>query len=520
MLRVFIAIACVLASTAAGLAQQWQADLHTLANTAPGPEQDALIARIVSAEPDWGEVMTEIQSMTFPDAAGGEWFLDSATCIDGVRRPYVVYVPSGYNPQSPTPMLVHLHGVVGRPFIDPDPTQYVGNTALMEDAEKSGWFVLFPFGQEGAVWWDEVGMTNIAGQIRMMKSRFNIDDNRVYVSGISDGASAAFLYAMIRPTDFAAFAALNGSMGVGSEDGGHSTYAPNMANSSIYVTSADRDNYYPTSQMQKTIAMAEKAGANILYRKLQGEHIGSIIDYDYSDVFDYLAQHIRNSSPDTIIWETATPEFGVCKWLAIDEITTDEPADWHVDYNVALVDSTISIGFWPNDTFPGPGLMVASLSEGDRLSRRVGLQKGDIVINGNGMPIDSMADLNTFKATLKRGAAVSLTVKRDGKEIVLSGRMPAPRNYLIFMRDKPSAMIRAAYRDNRFDIQGSRVGAFRIRIDAQMIALDKNVVVTFNGNAIYDGRVEPDIGYMLRDYLANRDRMLVYVNEISLRPVI
>jgi predicted peptidase len=303
-----IAAACILYLFQGASAQDWRTQFGTLVKKPAGPERDSIIARIVSTGPGWREVMTEIESvmteiesLIFSDTTRGRALPGSTTCIDGVDRPYVIYVPSSYDPKIPTPMLVHLHGVVMRPNINPNPDEYIGNAAIMAEAEKMGWFVLFPFGQNEASWFDEVGMANIMSLVRTAKVNFNIDDDRVYLSGLSDGASAAFLFAMVMPTDFAAYAALNGTMSTSNDEGGFSTYAPNMANTHIYVTTADRDRYFPTAQMERTIAMAEKAGAKILYRKLKGEHIPSIIDFEYSDMFDYLGQHPRNSSPDTII---------------------------------------------------------------------------------------------------------------------------------------------------------------------------------------------------------------------------
>jgi hypothetical protein len=181
------------------------------------------------------------------------------------------------------------------------------------------------------------------------------------------------------------------------------------------------------------------------------------------------------------------------------------------------VDSTISIGFLPDDTHPGPGVKIGALADGDYLARRIGLQLGDIIINGNRIEIENMADINKFKATLQRGSEVALTVMRGENEIALQGRMPPPENYLVFKREKPSALARAVHTDNQFDIQGSCVGAFHILINPKMVDLDKNVVVIFNGEKIFDGKIKPNIDYMLRDFLANRDRKLVFVNEVSLR---
>jgi len=496
----------------------WQDEFDTLISTPPGPEQDSLIAEIVEANPTWNDVMEEIASISFPDTAKGHAFLRWTTCIDGVSRPWVIYVPSSYNPAQPSPMLVALHGSVARPDLIPDPKVWAEGTDYVPLAEKRGWFILFPMGQAGATWWDEVGMTNVLTLVRTAKIDYNIDDNHVYLGGFSDGGSAAYLFAMTMPTDFAAFMALNGHIGVGSEDGNLPTYATNFFNSPVYATSTDRDQLYPTNQVEKTINLAKKADGNILYRKLQGEHNINDVKSEFPAIFDYLEEHPRNRFPESIIWETAVPGFGVCKWLAIDEITVDDPAAWYADYNMALVDSSIAIGFSPVDTFSGPGVMVAALVNGDYLAKRIGLQTGDIIIKGNDSTIANMDDLVKFKATLHRGDAVSLIIKRGTDEIILRGRMPAPHNYFLFKREQPSAVAKATFSNNRFDIQGSRVGAFRILINPAMVDLDKNVMVTFNGKTIFDNKVKPDIAFMLRDYLDNRDRKLVFVNEIKLRP--
>jgi predicted esterase len=519
MPRLLIAIASVLLWISAASAQTWQAQFDTLIQTPPGPVRERLIADIAADRPAWKEVVAKIASIPFPDTARGGAFLRQTQCIDGATRPYVIYVPSTYDPKSPAPMLIILHGSVSRPQIIPDPMKWAENTAYIQFSEKRGWFVLFPMGQAGATWWDEVGMTNVMTLLRTTKIDFNIDDDRVYLGGFSDGGSAGFLFAMTMPTDFAAFVALNGQMGVGSEDGGLPTYATNFYNSHIFATTTDRDQLYPTYQMERTIAMAKKAGAKIYYRRLEGEHDFNAIAGELPALFDYLEKHPRKSFPDTIVWETAVKGFGVCKWLAIDDITIDEPASWYVDYNVGLVDSSIAIGFQPADTFSGPGVMVAALADGDYLARRIGLRPGDVIIGGNEIAISNADDLVKLKATLRRGADVMLIVLRGVNELVLRGSMPAPKNYFLFNREQPSAVAKASFSNNRFDIQGSRVGAFRILINPEMIDLSKNVVVIFNGKKIFDDRVAPDIAFMLRDFLANRDRKLVFVNELNLRPV-
>ncbi len=82
----------------------------------------------------------------------------------------------------------------------------------------------------------------------------------MWLGGFSDGASAAFLYGMVAPNDYAAFVALNGHMGVGSLDGNLPTYAPNLANTPVYAVTTFDDPLYPARVMRRTIEMAREAG--------------------------------------------------------------------------------------------------------------------------------------------------------------------------------------------------------------------------------------------------------------------
>jgi hypothetical protein len=71
MLRPLVAVARALFAFVDASAQDWRGQFSTLVGTPRGSERDSLIARIVSAWPDWHEVMTEIESLTFSDTTKG-----------------------------------------------------------------------------------------------------------------------------------------------------------------------------------------------------------------------------------------------------------------------------------------------------------------------------------------------------------------------------------------------------------------------------------------------------------------
>jgi hypothetical protein len=266
--------------------------------------------------------------------------------------------------------------------------------------------------------------------------------------------------------------------------------------------------------MRPTIDMARSAGGEIFYRELEGEHSFSYSEEELPRITAFLERHPRNPLPSRVVWETAKKEYGRCRWIAIDEITLNTPADWHHDFNTPLVDDRITIGFIADGSFEGTGVRVDKLAGEGTLAERSGLQPGDIIIRGDKKDIANMDELVAFKATLNRGDFTEMTVMRDGEELVLSGQIPEVVYHYVFKRQRPSGIVKASFSGNRVDVKTSRVGKFRILVHPDMFNLDRNITVTVNGDVLFDNLVEPDIEYMLRRFLENRDRKTLFVTDI------
>jgi len=125
-----------------------------------------------------------------------------------------------------------------------------------------------------------------------------------------------------------------------------------------------------------------------------------------------------------------------------------------------------------------------------------------------------MATTRRGTGTVERGDVFEMTVLRDGGEVVLRGELPEVAAYFIFKRDVPSAAVRADFSANRIEVETSRVGAFHILVHPDMIVLDQSLVIEVDGETVFDDIVRPDLGFMLDNYLDNRDRKLLYVAEV------
>jgi poly(3-hydroxybutyrate) depolymerase len=512
---VLMLLVAVVAAPFTARGSDWKADLAELLSTPEGAEIEGALDRVVRSAPDWTSVALALESLEFPGVpAAGEPSLRSSVCTDTVERPWVLLVPPGYDPSVPTPLLVVLHGGASQAEIPDDPVGEVRDNEFAAWALENGWISVFPFAQAGATWWEDVGMANVRSIVRTAKRELNIDDDRVWMCGFSDGASAGFLNAMLTPGDYAAFVALNGHMGVGSLDGNLPIYAPNMAATPIFATTTFDDGLYPSRKMRESFKMAMAAGADILYRELPGRHDFDDVAGELPSIARFLERHVRDPFPSRITWEAARGEFGACRWFVIDEVLAVDAADWHVDHNVSMIDDRVTVGFHPDYEFEGPGILVSSLSDGDYPARRIGLASGDVIVRAGAVRTDSLANLNEWKTTVSRGDPFTLTVLREGEEVVLGGTLPEPSAYFIFKRDVPSAAARVSFAANRVDVATSRVGALRVLVHPDMVAMGENLVIAVDGVVVHDAPVEPDVEFMLRNFLENRDRRLVYVAEV------
>jgi hypothetical protein len=319
------------------------------------------------------------------------------------------------------------------------------------------------------------------------------------------------------PNDFAAFVALNGHMGVGSLDGDLPTYANNMAATPVYAVNTGLDRLYPADVMRRTVAMARGAGADIYYKEY--DEIGHEFTYAEQElplIADFLERHPRDPFPHGLTWEAADKVFGQCRWFRIDKPTTAKPAPWHGDHNVAMVDDRVTFGFFHDAHYEGDGVKVQELIEDDCLARRLPLVAGDIIVRCNEKDIETLDDLDEFKTTIKRGDRVSVRVIREGVRTDLAADMPDPVHYLLFKRHRPSAKAKVSFEANRVSVEGSRLGSFSLLLHPEMFHFDQRVVVEVDGEVVFDDFVEPNVEFILRSFLHNRDRRLVYVAELSI----
>ena len=239
---------------------------------------------------------------------------------DRVDHYYAVNVPAGYDPAKKYQVRFQLHGgVMGRATNQPRNDGSIGN--LAGPAEQ---FYVLPYGWADAPWWSDDQVLNFSAIVDSLKRTYNIDENRVALAGVSDGATGLYYIAMHDTTPYASFLPLNGFiMVLANPDTGirSQLYPNNIRNKPWYAINGGRDRLYPISAVEPYVRHLMKAGVSIEYHPQPlGEH-NTAWWPDMKESFEqFVAAHPRDPSPARLTWETSDLAHNRAHWLVIDRL--------------------------------------------------------------------------------------------------------------------------------------------------------------------------------------------------------
>ena len=435
---------------------------------------------------------------------------------DTLQAPYIVYIPSDYQCQNKTPLLVYLHGGVSRQQFIEGYIEYIQDNTFKQFADEVNWIMLFPMGNIDTTWWDLNGIRNIKQQIRILKAKYNIDDNRIWITGFSDGGSASFHFALNDPNDFACLYPLNGYVSVGSRVTNTPVFLPNLMNRPVYVVNTDLDRLYPSAKMKPLMELSLEAGANLLYKEYYGiGHEFTYADEEIPIMIENMKNHIRDIFRPKIYWESWSPDFNKCDWIEIVSLdTTETQKEWQKQYQATMADDRIQFGFFHDNEYQDQGIKVNNLIDGESTAKEMGLMAGDVVIKMDGVETNDINDMDSLKTFKLRGDHVSLTVKREGDIIELFGQFPDTTYYDAFLYNKPSGAITVTYCGNQFDIETSRVREFAIYLHPDMVNFKNPVSVTINGKEVFNDIVNIDRDFLITNFQNNRDRSALWTKRL------
>lgn len=260
---------------------------------------------------------------------------------DTLKSSYFIHLPKNYNPNKKHTMLIFLHGAVNynelRTFSTDDNLKG-WNRFYTKYANKHDVILVFPQADKNYNWLtSDKGFYMIPEIIRQIKSTINVDDNKVFLTGHSNGASGSFNYLVKQPTSFAGFYGFNTQPIV--RTGG--TFVQNILNRSYINFSTDLDYYFPPQANDDLTALMQSLNIDYKDYRYNGyphwfpEFNGS--EAAYKILFDDLMNRKRNPFPKKLIWETDDVKYGKVDWIEITKLDTiSTKKEWQKNYNFKI----------------------------------------------------------------------------------------------------------------------------------------------------------------------------------------
>ncbi len=134
----------------------------------------------------------------------------------GEKRQYLLYVPAAYNPQTPAPLVISIHGFAEWPA-------HQAQISRWNDlADEEGFILVYPSGTDFPKRWRTTGLSStpddpaldvqfIADLIDKLESEYNIDPARIYANGLSNGGGMSYLLACKMADRIAAIGSVAGA---------------------------------------------------------------------------------------------------------------------------------------------------------------------------------------------------------------------------------------------------------------------------------------------------------------------
>jgi len=245
------------------------------------------------------------------------------TSVGGVAIGNIIEVPEEYDAAKKWPLRVQLHGGVGRDLRDDPPPQ----SARIPGEPQ---IYIEPQAYWEAAWWHTSQVDNILGLVDFVRRKYNVDEMQTYITGISDGGTGTFFFALREPNAWSACLSLNGQPLVLANRDARiegNLYLGNLANCPLYIVNGDHDPLYPAETVTPIVDAMVKAGVMPVYHIQPNErHDVHWWPEERASYEMFVHSHPRPAHPERLSWETdRTDRFNRVRWLIIDKLLPQSP---------------------------------------------------------------------------------------------------------------------------------------------------------------------------------------------------
>ena len=504
------------------LAQDLAAAVDAFWAAGSSDDVDRAVERILALDPDVEPLWTNLRAgATYSaDVPRGRQVLTRETA-DGVEYRYELFVPDDYDPARRYPVRVYLHGGVARPRRDEAPFWRNAEQYARDDA-----IVVFPESWADAMWWQASQVDNLTGMLNDIKRRYNVNENAVYLLGVSDGATGVFYHAFKAPTPWAAFLSFNGhpvvlaNPGTGVEG---LMYVTNLRNRPFFVINGGQDRLYPVDAVVPFLRLFVDAGIRIdFHPQPEAGHTMRWWTDESPNIDNFIETQVRRPLPDRLVWETeSTTRFNRAHWVVITAIGSVDGESSFDDFNEITPPSpSVPIGFnLLSELDTGAGIRLVDIGPGS-LADIAGVRPGDILVEVNGIAVTTVDALRAAVQAPRDGPGMPLRLEREGEAMTITLSPPdpvqAPPGRQAFPHPEPSGRVQLVRTGNNIVVATRGVRRYTLLLSPEQFDFTQPFRVTTNEVRSFEGMVEPSPETLLHWAARDRDRTMLFGAELDI----
>ncbi len=202
------------------------------------------------------------------------------------RTEYLLYVPEAYDESEQSwPLMLFLHGA-GERGDDLSKVAVHGPPRLAGEGNEFPFILVSPQCPERDWWTSGLQLATLNALLDDLVSHYRIDENRIYLTGLSMGGFGTFSLADAYPERFAAIAPVCG--------GGDPKQAAGIAHIPAWVFHGGQDKVVPVSRSQDMVDALKANAAKVEFTVYpEAGHDSWTETYDTPELYDWLLSHQR-----------------------------------------------------------------------------------------------------------------------------------------------------------------------------------------------------------------------------------
>lgn len=257
--------------------------------------------------------------------AQGPQVLTFFSDIDDTEQPYGLYIPKNYDPDKKYPLVIMLHGAGSNHRLALRRVFGKTNAEGETDVEATRYFpewpdvdyiVASPYAR-GTAGYQSVAEKDVYDVLADVKKRFNIDEDRTYLTGLSMGGGGTLWIGLTRPDIWAAIAPVCPAPPQGTDE-----LAPNATHFPVHFFHGEADPVVPVDVSRKWVQQLQDLGTTVEYKEYPGvQHDSWENAYQDGFIFDWFGQFQRNNYPERVRFVSSQYKYNKAYWVHFDELT-------------------------------------------------------------------------------------------------------------------------------------------------------------------------------------------------------